>query len=303
MTVQIIETKAENVFLAAHDLSHTEMLKHSALYCNFARIKLAPTPLSLLPIMTDVLQNKDATAYFCYDGDVIITWEGFHDSIYKGLTTMLGMMFKNKCSDALLSRVFVFYEPYQEKEELRAICRGKLVQRDVEQSKTQSVQTPKAARPPAPSVTLAFTPEQLVNLNEALNSRHLRKGGEILIVDDHAYVTEMLTTMLGQRYRCRAARSLNEAMQLYSIYAADICLIDTGLPDGNGHDLARLLKTSDPKSILIMLSGATAMADINRAKENQVHAFIIKPFSKNKVLDTVAACLRNKDTPRASASA
>jgi CheY-like chemotaxis protein len=114
----------------------------------------------------------------------------------------------------------------------------------------------------------------------------LKKLGEkqILVVEDHPFVGEILTALLTLFDHPSHAGSGKEALKQIKQKRPDIILLDLRLPDMNGLELARLLRQNETtKSIRIL-----AMSGSPMERRNWLQAgcddFILKPFSTSTLL-------------------
>jgi two-component system, OmpR family, alkaline phosphatase synthesis response regulator PhoP len=78
---------------------------------------------------------------------------------------------------------------------------------------------------------------------------------KILIVEDEKNLGATLSDYLkGEGHEVSWAQSISEANQLFEDHLPEIVLMDIGLPDGNGIDLARELKQREHDFVLLFLS-------------------------------------------------
>jgi CheY-like chemotaxis protein len=71
----------------------------------------------------------------------------------------------------------------------------------------------------------------------------MAKGYRVLVVDDYPDAANVLCTLLGLLgHQCRSATRGQEAITLAQTFEPEIALVDIGLPDLSGHDVARLLR-------------------------------------------------------------
>ncbi|MDX1923134.1 MAG: response regulator [Alphaproteobacteria bacterium] len=138
--------------------------------------------------------------------------------------------------------------------------------------------------------SLGFDEKQQTKLVCAIRERSSKKGLEsfgitILIVEDQDFSRKLLHDLLSREsvYSCYVAKNAVEAMELYATHAPDIVLLDINLPDFSGHDIASVLKKSDPHSHIVYITGSPLLKDIQAARQNNVKGFIAKPYSKNKI--------------------
>jgi CheY-like chemotaxis protein len=69
------------------------------------------------------------------------------------------------------------------------------------------------------------------------------KGFRVLVVDDYPDAANVLCTLLGLLgHQCRSATRGREAIAVAETFEPEIALVDIGLPDLSGHDVARKLR-------------------------------------------------------------
>ncbi len=74
---------------------------------------------------------------------------------------------------------------------------------------------------------------------------------------------------------------------MYLTYAPDIVFLDIELPDIEGHRLAQLLKAIDPNAYIVMVTANNYAEDVAKAIENGAKGFIVKPYSKDKIIEAI----------------
>ena len=90
----------------------------------------------------------------------------------------------------------------------------------------------------------------------------------VLLVDDHLAFRQPLAFLLGREPDLAVvgqAGSLAEARPLLA--AADVALVDLGLPDGDGADLIRELRAANPGARAVVLTASSDGTDAGRAVE------------------------------------
>jgi len=116
----------------------------------------------------------------------------------------------------------------------------------------------------------------------------------ILIVDNEVNVGRKLERILAQRgLHCYRSSSARDAIELMKRIRFHMAFLDTSLPDMKGMDLARKLKSLDPKMNIVIVSEAST-AEGERAgfemDECPFSACIYKPVLNKAVLDAVDTC-------------
>jgi DNA-binding NarL/FixJ family response regulator len=101
----------------------------------------------------------------------------------------------------------------------------------------------------------------------------------ILIVEDHPLVRSSLLAWLTPAFAdCgfREAVSGEEAIELAAAQPPAVVLMDVGLPNINGIEAARIIKTASPRTRIIMLSIQEASTYLEAAAAAGASAYIPK---------------------------
>jgi two-component system, OmpR family, KDP operon response regulator KdpE len=115
----------------------------------------------------------------------------------------------------------------------------------------------------------------------------------ILVVEDELPMRRFLRTALAaQGYRVLEAESVGEAVIAATTQNPELILLDLGLPDGDGLDLARRLRewSSIP---IIVLSARGREADKVEALDAGADDYLTKPFSVGELLARLRVALRH----------
>ncbi len=118
----------------------------------------------------------------------------------------------------------------------------------------------------------------------------------ILLVEDEGSVRSVLFRKLSQKgYHVITSRMFQEAKSfLLGSLKIDLAIVDIKLPDGQGLNLMPLIKDSNPKAEVIILTGyGTIELAVNASKLGAFH-FVTKPFDLNAFLDIVERALNHK---------
>jgi len=137
----------------------------------------------------------------------------------------------------------------------------------------------------SPHALLEKIPALTAHFRIAASMRPMREKLRILIVEDQLFSRKILHELLRQTYDVDVASSAKEGMKLYMENAHDIALLDIELADDSGHTLAKIVKTIDPASFVIMVTANNSVEDIALAKSNGVDGFIVKPYNKSKIFE------------------
>jgi two-component system KDP operon response regulator KdpE len=129
---------------------------------------------------------------------------------------------------------------------------------------------------------------------------HAQHG--ILAVDDEPHVLEALATILEARgYRVRTASTGAEALRAITTERPDLVLLDLAMPDIDGVDVCRRVRTFSRVPILVL----SALADEPRkvkALDAGADDYVTKPFGVEELLARVRAAVRRGETQRDDAA-
>lgn len=112
----------------------------------------------------------------------------------------------------------------------------------------------------------------------------------VLIVDDSEDAALSLATLLDiDGHEARTASSGATALEVIPGFRPDVIVIDIGLPDMSGYDLARRAKESGAgsKTLLIALTGRSLMQDRQAAIEAGFQHFMTKPVDYETLLSVL----------------
>jgi len=116
----------------------------------------------------------------------------------------------------------------------------------------------------------------------------------ILVVDDEAPVREMLLQYLATHgIHADSAQSGAQAQAAVESKNYDLVLLDLGLPDMDGADLARQWH-AHPSMAIICITGRSEEADKVMGLELGADDYVTKPFSLRELLARIRAVLRRK---------
>ncbi len=104
------------------------------------------------------------------------------------------------------------------------------------------------------------------------------KEKRILVVDDNADAKELLEILLsGAGHKVRTASDGKTGIETLKTFQPDICLLDIGLPDMDGYELARILREMMPEVTLIALTGWGQPEDRRRSTDAGFNHHLVKP--------------------------
>lgn len=116
----------------------------------------------------------------------------------------------------------------------------------------------------------------------------------ILIVDDHDDVRKLIRLILGpEDYELHDAFDGQSAITQIQKYRPDLILLDVMMPGyPNGLELLEMIKQNKVMTTkIIMISAKGQYDDVLAAAKLHCDAYIVKPFTRQHLLDTVRSVL------------
>lgn len=115
----------------------------------------------------------------------------------------------------------------------------------------------------------------------------------VLMVEDDANVADTLAERLrGQGYEVTHAASVDAARAALSAADFQIALLDVGLPDGSGFDVAKLVRARSPGTVMIFLTAHGMPEDRIHGLELGADDYVTKPFNFRELLLRVQNALK-----------
>jgi two-component system chemotaxis response regulator CheY len=116
----------------------------------------------------------------------------------------------------------------------------------------------------------------------------------ILIVDDSFYMRTMLKNMLTDAGYDVVGEAANgqQALEMAVATTPDLITLDVILPDNTGLDVLKGIRQQQPDAKVVMCSAVGQETIVNEAIENGALAYIVKPFSEERVLEIVGSALQ-----------
>ncbi|CBW26855.1 two-component system, transcriptional regulatory protein [Halobacteriovorax marinus SJ] len=122
-------------------------------------------------------------------------------------------------------------------------------------------------------------------------------NGKILIVEDEKNLGITLQEYLsGLGHNCRLATDVKSAKEIFSDFSPKIILMDIGLPDGNGLDLAREFRASRKDFVLLFLSAQNDPETRVEGLEIGAEDYITKPFALKELVLRLNRILEHQES-------
>ena len=136
-----------------------------------------------------------------------------------------------------------------------------------------------------------------VELERSNHSVSPASGARVLVVDDEPAILRVVQTNLtGHDFRVETADTGRAALEAHSRFHPDLVLLDLGLPDMDGLEVIREIRTNSSTPIVV-LSVRGAERDKVQALDLGADDYLTKPFGVDELLARVRVALRHAARP------
>lgn len=114
-------------------------------------------------------------------------------------------------------------------------------------------------------------------------------GKKVLIVDDAAFMRMKLKDILEKNGYSVVGEAQNgaEAVELYGEVQPDIVTMDITMPEMDGIEALKQIKSRDPRATVVMCSAMGQQGMVMDAIRAGATDFIVKPFDTNRVIESL----------------
>ena len=110
------------------------------------------------------------------------------------------------------------------------------------------------------------------------------KAPSLLILEDESNVgSTLLELFTREGFKVQWAKSIEEAKLELSVTIPDLALLDVGLPDGSGFDIAKEIRKTKPGTALVFLTAFGNPEHRVKGLELGAEDYIVKPFHWNEL--------------------
>ena len=118
----------------------------------------------------------------------------------------------------------------------------------------------------------------------------------ILIIEDEKSISHFISTVLTNNgYETMQARTGSEAQSMISSHCPDLIILDLGLPDMDGMDILRQLRSWSSLPVVVV-SARTHERDKVTALDMGADDYLTKPFGTDELLARVRTAIRHTRT-------
>jgi two-component system, OmpR family, response regulator len=126
-------------------------------------------------------------------------------------------------------------------------------------------------------------------------------AARLLVVEDEQTILELLSGSLRfAGFEVVTAASGAEAMRAVAASRPDLVLLDVMMPDGDGFEVMRRMRSSGPYPPVIFLTARDGVPDRVAGLALGGDDYVTKPFSLDEVVERIRAVLRRAGRPAAA---
>jgi len=140
-------------------------------------------------------------------------------------------------------------------------------------------------------------PEMRANptASDGTDANHCTEAVRVLLVEDNDGSREMLKGFLGlEGYNVEAAQNGSEGIEKFRSFKPELCVIDIGLPDLNGFEVAVQIRKMQRDVILIALTGYGQDSDRVKVKNAGFDLHLVKPVDPENLSTLLVELRANK---------
>lgn len=116
---------------------------------------------------------------------------------------------------------------------------------------------------------------------------------KILVIEDENNIRSFAKAILeANQYQVITSNTCQNGIMLFSSHRPDLVLLDLGLPDRDGLEFIRTIRSLPETTPILVLSARTGEADKVEALDLGANDYITKPFGTAELLARVRAALR-----------
>ncbi|HEY1015493.1 MAG TPA: response regulator transcription factor [Herpetosiphonaceae bacterium] len=124
----------------------------------------------------------------------------------------------------------------------------------------------------------------------------------ILVIDDEIQIRRLLRASLVERgYRVTVAASGEEGLDLAAADPPSAVILDLGLPDLDGMEVCRQLRTWSQAPVIVLSARPDEMEKV-RALDQGADDYLTKPFGMHELLARIRVALRHAEPAQAASA-
>lgn len=121
-------------------------------------------------------------------------------------------------------------------------------------------------------------------------NRNERDENIIMIAEDDMFMRSLAKAAIEGLGTIVEAENAKNVMPQYIKYKPDILFLDIHLPGGDGLQILEEILEYDEDAHIVILSADSNEENIKFTSQKGAQGFITKPFTKEKMIETIKAC-------------
>jgi len=119
---------------------------------------------------------------------------------------------------------------------------------------------------------------------------------KILLIEDEQELASSITSYLQkENYLCECSVDFEHASEKINLYHYDCIIVDINLPDGNGLELIRNLKSNKSETGIIIISARNSLDDKISGLEIGADDYLTKPFHLPELNARIKSIIRRRN--------
>jgi two-component system chemotaxis response regulator CheY len=129
--------------------------------------------------------------------------------------------------------------------------------------------------------------------SDSFSRREIILAKKIMIVDDAAFMRMMIKNILVKNGYDVVGEAENgrQAVGLYTDTKPDLVTMDITMPEMDGLEAVKAIRSNDPSAVIIMCSAMGQQSMVMDAIQAGAKDFIVKPFQQERLLQAVERAL------------
>lgn len=117
----------------------------------------------------------------------------------------------------------------------------------------------------------------------------------LVVEDDPALAVFLQKGLMLEGHEVERAGDGESALEIAAQQAPDLVVLDLGLPCRDGSEVLAILRRDVPSSLVLVLTGRSAVQERVRCLDLGADDFVLKPFSFHELMARCRALLRRRD--------
>jgi DNA-binding NtrC family response regulator len=116
----------------------------------------------------------------------------------------------------------------------------------------------------------------------------------LLIVDDDDTISGVLLELFSGQHLCHTAATAEEALKRLESNEYDVIITDLSMPGMSGEHLLGFIKTHNPRTRVIFISGSRDKQNAGRLMAKGAVSYFVKPFNLEDLRERVEWALKQR---------